>query len=47
MEHHPANRRPVSAGQQVEDRCLAGSIRPDEADDLSRFDAHVERGDGL
>ena len=32
----------VEAGQQVDDRCLARSGRPDQSDALTRFDMEVD-----
>ena len=39
--------RVVDAGDQVEERRLAGAVRPDHRDDLALLDVHVEVGDDL
>jgi hypothetical protein len=46
VESDPAVRRPVNAGDQVEDGRLAGTIGPDEPDDLALLDAEGEIMDG-
>ena len=37
--------RPKGAGDQVEQRGLAGAVRPDQADDLARFDLQIDDPD--
>ena len=46
VESDPAVRRPVNAGDQVEDGRLPRTIRPDEPDDLALLDAEGEIVDG-
>ena len=42
VERDVALVRPVDAGDQVEERRLAGAVRPDHADDLALVDVQVE-----
>jgi hypothetical protein len=46
VEPDPAVRRPVNAGDQVEDGRLPGAIGPDEPDDLALLDAEGKIVDG-
>src|SRR5204862_5630016 len=46
VEDGPAARRVVGAGQQVEDRRLAGAVGPDQADDRPLRDREVDVVDG-
>jgi hypothetical protein len=50
LELDAPGRRPVEPGQQVDERRLAGAVRPDQADDLvpAQLELDVrQRGDAL
>ena len=42
LEQDRARVRSVGARDQVEERRLAGAIRPDQADDLARLNAQID-----
>src|SRR5437588_311246 len=42
VEDDPPGRRPVDAGQHVEERRLPGPVRPDQADDFAARDREVD-----
>jgi hypothetical protein len=46
VEHDPATRRRQRPADQIEERGLAGAVRPDDARDRSCGDGYVDVVDG-
>src|SRR4051812_38184238 len=47
LEVHPAGGRRMNAGDEIDQRCLAGPVRADQADDLALVDGEADAVDGV
>src|SRR5579872_6720237 len=46
VEMYLAGVGPVETGHEIEQRCLAGAVRPDDADELASREIEIDRIDG-